>query len=147
VRVNPRWDDDERGHGVADARQLVAGARELIAAFAERDWVAEDPALHLKPHIDAWCEADGRLELKRAYRDDDGAFVLDLSWREEPAGPGQIRAAVYALIGQFAESATYVRQRRIATGGRVPALRFEVGTGELDGAFASHGHVVVINVA
>ncbi|HET7051805.1 MAG TPA: hypothetical protein VFI54_26275 [Solirubrobacteraceae bacterium] len=41
--MNRRWDDDERGHGVADARQLVAGARELVAAFGERDWVAEDP--------------------------------------------------------------------------------------------------------
>ena len=55
--MNRRWDDDERGHGVADAHQLVAGALELVAAFDERDWVAEDPELHLKPHVDAWCEA------------------------------------------------------------------------------------------
>jgi hypothetical protein len=145
--MDRRWDDDERGRGVADARQLVAGARELIAAFDEPEWVAEDPELHLKPHVDAWCEADGRLELAGAYSDDDGAFVLDLNWRGEPAGPGAVRAAVYALIGQFAESATYVRQRRVAAGGTVPKLRFEVGTGELEGVFASHGHAVVINVA
>lgn len=145
--MNRRWDGDERGRGVADARQLVAGARELVAAFDAPEWVAEDPELHLKPHVDAWCQADGRLELTRAYSDDQGAYILDLSWRAAPAGPGEVRAAVYALLGRFAESATYVRQRRVATGGAVPKLRFEVGTGELDGAFASHGHAVVINVA
>jgi hypothetical protein len=147
VRIDRRWDNDERGHGVADARQLVAGTRELLAAFEAPEWVAEDPDLHLKPHVDAWCQADGRLELTGAYSDDQGAYILDLKWRAAPAGPGQVRAAVYALLGQFAESATYVRQRRVANGGRVPQLRFEVGTGELDGAFAPHGHAVVINVA
>jgi hypothetical protein len=141
-----RWDNDERGHGVADARQLVTGARELIAAFDAPDWVAEDPELHLKPHVDAWLQADGRLGSKRAYTDDRGAFILDLSWLGGPAGPGEVRAAVYALVGQFAESATYVRQRRDENDRPVPKLRFEVGTGELDGAFASHGHTVLITV-
>ena len=110
------------------------------------NWVAEDPELHLKPHVDAWLHADGRLGLTRAYSDDRGAFILDLSWLGGPAGPGEVRAAVYALIGQFAESATYVRQRRDENDRPVPKLRFEVGTGELDGAFASHGHTVLINV-
>lgn len=141
-----RWDDDERGHGVADARQLVAGARELAIAFDAPNWVAEDPELHLKPHVDRWLQADGRLGLTRAYSDDRGAFILDLNWLGGPAGPGEVRAAVYALIGQFAESATYVRQRRYANDAPVPKLRFEVGTGELDGAFASHGHTVLIDV-
>jgi hypothetical protein len=126
---------------------LVAGARQLVTAFETPDWVAEDPELHLKPHIDAWCQADGRLELTRAYSDDQGAYILDLTWRAGPAGPGAVRAAVYALLGQFAESATYVRQRRVAADGPVPKLRFEVGTGELDGTFAPHGHAIVINVA
>jgi hypothetical protein len=39
--MNRRWDDDERGGGIADAHQLVAGASELVAAFGARDWVAE----------------------------------------------------------------------------------------------------------
>ena len=141
-----RWDDDERGHGVADARQLVVGAGELVAAFDAPNWVAEDPELHLKPHVDAWLQADGRIGLTRAYTDDRGAFILDLNWLGGPAGPGEVRAAVYALIGQFAEGATYVRQRRDANDMPVTRLLFEVGTGELDGAFASHGHTVLITV-
>lgn len=141
-----RWDDDKRGHGVADARQLVTGARDLVAAFDAPNWVAEDPDLHLKPHVDAWLQADGRLGLTRAYTDDRGALILDLSWLGGPAGPGEVRAAVYALVGRFAESATYVRQRRDENDRPVPKLRFEVGTGELDGAFASHGHTVLITV-
>ena len=64
--MNRRWDDDERGHGVADARQLVAGARELITAFGAHDWVAEEPELHLKPHVDA-C-AEGRQESEKFGR-------------------------------------------------------------------------------
>lgn len=124
----------------------MAGARELVAAFEARNWVAENPELHLMPHVEAWLQADGRLELTRAYSDDRGAFIVDLNWLGGPAGPGEVRAAVYALIGQFAESATYVRQRRDADDRPVPKLRFEVGTGELDRAFASHGHTVLINV-
>jgi hypothetical protein len=34
-----RWEDDDRGHGIGDAAQLVPGVRE-VAAFGEPDWVA-----------------------------------------------------------------------------------------------------------
>ena len=64
---------------------------------------------------------------------------------------GQARATVFSLIGSFAETATYVRQRRVAGDGDDSGqrLRFEVGTGELapDARFEPHGHVVVINLA
>jgi hypothetical protein len=63
---------------------------------------------------------------------------------------GSARAAVFSLIGSFAESATYVRQRRVASegDGLATRLQFEGGTGELapDARFDPHGHVVVINV-
>jgi len=142
--MRARWDGDDRGHGVADAKQLVAGATELVAAFGEDAWVAEDPEVHLLPHIERWCERDGRLAVADARVDGAGAYFLELEWRCEPRGRSQAKAAVFALIGQFSESATYVRQRK-PTNGR---LRFEVGTGELaDARFAPHGHVVVIDVA
>jgi len=41
------------------------------------------------------------------------------------------QAAVVSLIGSFAETATYVRQRRVDGHGSATKLRFQVGTGEL----------------
>ena len=145
------WDEDERGHGVGDAAQLVAGAGELVAAFSQSEWVAEQPEIHLRPHLDAWCQRDQRLALIGAHSDDKGAYVVDLEWRGAIGSVGEARAAVFSLVGSFAESATYVRQRRVSRhgDGSVMKLRFEVGTGELapDTRFAPHGHVVVISVA
>ncbi|HEX8855308.1 MAG TPA: hypothetical protein VF752_06875 [Thermoleophilaceae bacterium] len=146
-----RWDGDQRGLGIGDALELVSGASELVAAFRQPAWVAEQPETHLLPHVEAWCERDHRLALIDAYIDDTDAYVLDCDWRGAAGNVGAARAAVFSLIGSFAESATYVRQRRIAgdAGGSTTKLRFEVGTGELapDTRFAAHGHVVVINVA
>lgn len=146
-----RWDGDDRGRGIGDAEQLVTGANELIASFRQPGWVAEQPEAHLRPHVEQWCQRDERLALRGASIDDHHAYVLDLEWRGEPAGVGHARAAVFSLIGSFAESATYVRQRRVDSQGDLsaPSLRFEVGTGELapDTTFHPHGHAVVINVA
>lgn len=145
-----RWDGDDRGRGIGDAAQLVSGASDLVAAFREPAWVADQPELHLLPHIEAWCERDGRLALAGAYTDDADAYVLDLEWGDASCGVGAVRAAVFSFIGSFAESATYVRQRRVAVDGDGSAmkLQFEVGTGELapDARFEPHGHVVLINV-
>lgn len=145
----PRWDGDNRGRGVADAAQLVPGASELVAAFMQPAWVAEQPEIHLRPHVEAWCRRDQRLALADAHTDEMNAYILDLEWGGASASVGEARAAAFALIGSFAESATYVRQRRVASdgGGSTMRLQFEVGTGELaDARFDAHGHVVVINV-
>jgi len=144
-----RWDDDERGHGTGDATRLVPGASELVAAFSQSDWVAEQPEVHLRPHVEAWCQRDQRLALLADNTDDTDAYILALEWRGANRGVGEARAAVFSLIGSFAESATYVRQRRMNGRGSTTKLRFEVGTGELasDAKFAPHGHVVVIDVA
>lgn len=146
-----RWDGDDRGEGVGNATQLVAGASELIAAFRQPSWVAEQPEFHLLPHIEAWCREDGRLALAGAHTDGADTYVLDLEWHGPPGGVGAARAAAFCLIGSFAESATYVRQRRLRGGGdgAERTLRFEVGTGELatDARFDPHGHVVLIDIA
>jgi hypothetical protein len=143
-----RWDDDQRGHGVGDAAHLVPGARELVAAFGQSDWVAEQPEMHLRPHIEAWCQGDERLAVVGDNIDDCGAYILDLEWRGANRSVGEARAAVFALIGYVAESATYVRQHRVNADVSTTKLRLEVGTGELapDARFAPHGHVVVIDV-
>jgi len=146
-----RWDDDNRGQGIGDAAQLIAGASELLAAFRQPTWVAEQPELHLLPHVEEWCQRDPRLVLTGAHTDDTGAYVLDFEWRASTRSVGHARAAVFSLVGSFAESATYVRQRRVAGNGdgRAVKLQFEVGTGELapDASFEPHGHVVLINLA
>lgn len=146
-----RWDGDDRGQGIGDAEHLVAGAGDLIAAFRQTSWVAEQPELHLLPHIEAWCQEDPRLVLTGTDTDDAGAYVLSLEWQGATGSVGAARAAVFSLVGSFAESATYVRQRRVASddNGASLKLQFEVGTGELapDTRFEPHGHVVVINVA
>jgi len=145
-----RWDGDQTGRGVGSAVQLVPGASELIAAFGQPDWVAEQPELHLLPHVEAWCRQDRGLALVGTHSDRSRAYVLDLEWRSTTGSVGAVRAAVFSLIGSFAESASYVRQRRAVSddGGPVPELQFEVGTGELgsDARFVPHGHVVLINV-
>ena len=144
-----RWDDDERGHGIGDAAQLLPGASELVAAFSQSDWVAEQPEIHLRPHVEAWCQRDERLALIEDDTDDTGAYILGLEWRGANRSVGEARAAVFSLIGSFAESATYVRQLGVNGDRSTIKLRFEVGTGELapDARFAPHGHVVVIDVA
>jgi hypothetical protein len=146
-----RWDGDERGRGVGDAARLVAGAGELVAAFGQSAWVAEQPEIHLRPHIETWCQRDRRLTLIDDHTDEAGAYTLDLEWGGATGCVGEARAAVFSLIGSFAESATYVRQRRVSGNGdgSTAKLQFEVGTGELapDTRFAPHGHVVVVNVA
>jgi hypothetical protein len=111
--------------------------------------VAEQPEIHLRPHVEAWCQRDERLLLIGDDTDDAGAYILDLEWRGANRGVGEARSGVFSLIGSFAESATYVRQRRVNVDGSSEKLRFEVGTGEVppDAKFAPHGHVVVINVA
>jgi hypothetical protein len=143
----PRWDGDNRGDGVGDAAELLPGVSELTAAFSQPAWVAEQPEIHLRPHVDAWCRRDQRLALTDAYTDERNAFIIDLEWRGAAPGVGEARSAVFSLIGCFAESATYVRQRRAADGSGL-RLQFEVGTGELapDTRFEPHGHVVIINV-
>jgi hypothetical protein len=144
-----RWDGDIRGQGIGDASQLVSGATELLAAFSHPTWVAEQAEVHLLPHVESWCRQDTRLALTGARTDDTDAYVIDLEWHGAP-GVGNARAAVYSLIGSFAESATYIRQHHVASDGGSSALglRFEVGTGELvpDARFDPHGHVVMINL-
>src|SRR6266508_1342165 len=47
-----RWDGDERGHGVAGGESHKPHALRLVKALELPDWVAEDPELHLLPHLE-----------------------------------------------------------------------------------------------
>ena len=144
-----RWDGDERGEGIADATPFAAGALELVEAMRLATWVAEQPEIHLQPHLERACRSlPLRLEDTRSSAD--GAFEVSLYWTGETPGVGEVRAAVFSLAGSFAELSTYVRQRRIeetADGDRI--LLFEIVTGFLDGEtrFAPHGHTVRVHVS
>ena len=133
-----RWDTDERGRGVASAEAYLEHADALRAAMVEPDWVAEEPDMHLLPHVRRFCEASEVLRLDD-WSIEDGVLVLDLttattSW-------GARREAVHALIGTFAEPATLVRELR-------QDHDFVVVTGVLEGdsVFAPHGHTVRLRV-
>jgi hypothetical protein len=98
-----RWDDDERGHGVADGRRVEADAGELLEALREPEWVAEDGDDHLLPHLRHACERGAvPLRLGGAATEADGAFAVELTWLGRPEDVRAVRSAVYALIGEVA---------------------------------------------
>jgi hypothetical protein len=143
-----RWDGDSRGEGVADAAAFVAGVLELADAMRRSSWVAEEPGVHLLPHIER-AATELLLEVEDARLSADGSFDVRLVWKGQGWRVGEIRAAVFALVGSFAETATYVRQRRPATDNGHETLLFEIVTGMLDdlgGVFAPDGHTVKISV-
>ena len=142
--MDKRWEGDERGTGVGDATRLIPGAAELTDAMTLPGWVAEEPELHLSPHLRAWLEHEDALTLDGVEVDDDGAYVLDLTWQGRMGDMAGVRAAAYALIGQVAETASYVRQRR-----GEGLLTFEVATGIVgdDASFATHGHVLFLRIS
>jgi hypothetical protein len=137
-----RWDGDERGEGIADARNFVPAAASLADAMQHGNWVAEEPDLHLLPHLRHACESLP-FELVDARTAWDGSFDVDLRWLGATKGIGEIRAAVFALVGGFAELSTYVRQR---TDG--DSIVFDVVTGFLDGEsrLDPHGHTLRLSV-
>lgn len=144
-----RWDGDERREGVADATGFVAGVFELVDAMRTPSWVAEEPGVHLLPHIERACRTL-LLDVEDARLSADGSFDVRLSWTGQGWRVGEIRAAVFALVGSFAEIATYVRQRRVTTENGDETLLFEVVTGILDdgdNVFAPHGHAVQVSVS
>jgi hypothetical protein len=147
--TNRRWDGDERGEGVADASPFAAGAVELVEAMRLATWVAEEPDLHLQPHLERVCRSLP-LQLEDARSRADGTLEVSLRWTGERPREADVRAAVFSLVGSFAELATYVRQRRgeDADDGAT-TLVYEVVTGILDGEtrFAPHGHTVRVRVS
>ena len=142
-----RWDDDERGEGVADASQFAEGASELIAAMRRPNWVAEEPELHLLPHLRRACEALS-FRILEAHTSDDGVYDVQLCWTGDEVGVGALRASIFSLLGSIAESSSYIRQRRNGTDdGSIGMLTFEVVTGMVDELpFKPHGHTLRLSV-
>jgi len=142
-----RWDGDARGEGVADAAQFVEGAGELVAAMQQPNWVAEQPELHLLPHLEQACESLP-LQILDARLSDDGPYEVQLRWTRDEVGAGVIRASVFSLLGAIAETSSYVRQRRSdSSPGSPVTLTFDVVTGIVDEVpFKPHGHTLRLTV-
>jgi hypothetical protein len=139
--VRRRWDIDERGTGVADARRLVPDAETLVGFMAEPEWVTEDPDAHLLPHIRR-AATQFPLEEVGTEIDAEGVLAVELRWTD-PWDYAGVNVAAFALLGSFAEEMTYVRR-----GERSEAVTLELVTGEGDGGrFAPHGHTVRLRIA
>lgn len=136
-----RWDTDDRFVGVADASSFATAVEELAALARRPGWVAEEPEVHLVPHVRGASAAAG-LRLISCDARDDG--VLEIAAEH---GPGDSRAEIrwraWALIGAVAEPAASVRERRDGD-----TIIFEIITGIPDrsGPFASHGHTLRLTI-
>jgi len=117
------------------------------------EWVAEEPETHLLPHLRRACESLP-LELVDARTAPDGTFEIELLWMGQRNRLGNVREAIFGLVGSMAESATYIGQRRTAPLSDVDRvapdgeLLFEVVTGMIakDTPFVSHGHTLRFRV-
>ncbi len=149
-----RWEGDERGSGVADARALVPGASQLVEALGQPRWVAEEPDAHLVPHIEGACRDGLPIALESIRAEEDGALAVELRWTGRRGDARAARRAAYALVGSVAESASYIRQRRTRSVPDIDAvegggLLYEVATGMLAGdtPFAPHGHTLRLRIS
>src|SRR5215475_4006131 len=95
--VRRRWDDDERGEGVADASQFADGASDLVAAMRRPNWVAEQPEMHLLPHLEHACESLP-FRILEASTSADGVYDVQLGWTGDESGVGVIRASMFGLL-------------------------------------------------
>ena len=141
---NRRWDNDERGQGVASGSAHAPNLEELAVAASEDRWVTEDADAHLMPHIRAACQ-DPRSRLRVINNEvRDSVLVVDLApIGDGSTAPDAIRAEVFRIVGSFAEHTTLVRQRTTEAG-----TEFEITTGITadESPFRPHGHLVLMRV-
>ena len=134
--VQKRWDTDERFSGVADASAFALAIEELAALARRPSWVAEDPQLHLGPHLrGASVEGLRIAEIRTAQ---DGVLAVTAEY-DHGASRGELRRLAWSLLGTIAEPAASVREHHDDD-----AAVYEVVTGIPDntGPFASHGHTL-----
>jgi len=134
-----RWDTDERYRGIADATAFSAAIDELGALARRPHWVAEEPELHLVPHLsDVGARGLSALRLVRTSSAADGVLTAELE-HQPGDSRADIRQQAWAFIGAIAELSTSVSETH--SGDQVC---FDIVTGvpDSDGGFASHGHTV-----
>ena len=139
--MNPRWDTDERGRGIASARQSLPAIEQLAELAGVTDWVAEDPEAHLLPGLRERIEISG-LRLDSVEVDPDSTLRVRLGSGTK-VSRREIRQSVWGILGGVAELSTLVRE---TASGEI--VTFDVVTGIPPGGhFATHGHTLRIEVA
>jgi hypothetical protein len=131
-----RWDTDDRFVGVADASGFARGIEELAVLARRPGWVAEEPELHLVPHLrDANIAG---LQLTECQTTSDGVLAVSATYVPD-ASRHDIRQSAWAMLGSIAEPAASVREDVDGE-----TIMFDMVTGIPDGPgpFASHGHSV-----
>src|SRR5947209_3029975 len=58
-RPDRRWEGDERGRGIGDGEWIAPTVARLLDALGLSDWVAEEPDVHLLPHLRRACALPG----------------------------------------------------------------------------------------
>ena len=139
-----RWDIDDRGHGVADARAFVTRIEELQRVAAAPDWVAEQPDAHLWPHLERAITAVGSPWMSGSWSiGDDGMLIVELV--HAPVDGDRARAAlvgeVLRLVGLVIEGSTYIEFEERRSDDEVVV---DVVTGMLEDQtpFKGHGHTL-----
>ena len=137
-----RWDDDERGRGIASGEAFAGHLAELAELMSDPGWVAEEPEAHLLPHLEAACEEPGSLLRLDGARSEGEIFIVELTARDPDLSTGRTRQAAVGLVAGIAEESTVIRQRREGD-----VLEFDVATGTATpGRFAPHGHLVRLRI-
>lgn len=135
-----RWDSDDRFTGAADASAFAAAIEELAVLARRPGWVAEDPGIHLVPHLDG-AQVAG-LRLTGWHTTGDGVLAAAAEYRRGDSRR-DLRRRAWELIGAIAEPAASVRER--ADGDTVS---FEIVTGiPENGHFATHGHTMRLTLS
>jgi hypothetical protein len=135
-----RWDTDDRYAGVADAAEFAPAVEELAVLARRPGWVAEEPEVHLTPHLRGTRVSGLRL-LERTAGEDG---ILDVAAEHDPGDSQRdIRRRAWALLGAIAEPAASVYERRDGD-----SVIFEVVTGIPERSVTStiHGHTLRLRV-
>jgi len=143
TRSGIRWDGDVNDQGVENGLWIAPDVNALLAELASPGWIAEEPEVHLQPHLRDACEAAGSPWILRQSGLTGTVFTVSLEWTRHAGNLRQLRADAFALLGSFAESTSFVRQCVTDD-----AVEFRCTTGMLGGdtSFASHGHLVLFRI-
>jgi hypothetical protein len=144
-----RWDTDERGEGIASGAAFSPNLQELADGMRDAGWVAEEPGVHLLPHLEAACAVPGSPWTIVSWSlGDDGVVEIETVWGGEWGAWGVIRAEVFSLLGSIAEPTSHIRQRMFEERMFEERVDFEMATGTLaEGSpFTPHGHLIRLRV-